>query len=119
MEKLIFTYFIQDELGNIKIGKSFDPETRLIDCQVGNASKLTLLLYVFGDREKQLHQKLDFYRIRKSEWFEPNKQLTRYITSRIDNFELIKEKRRFIDSKIEEERIWREHYKLMIQEIEN
>ena len=119
MEKLIFTYFIQDELGNIKIGKSFDPEERLSKNQTGNASKLTLILYVIGNKEKQLHQKFDFYRIRKSEWFKPNKQLTRYITSKMDGFDSIKEKREFHESKIEEERIWRERYNLMIKEIEN
>jgi len=108
LERNIFTYFIQDELGNIKIGKSLNPEKRLFENQIGNALKLTLILYIFGDKEKQLHQKFDFYRIRNSEWFKPNGQLTRYIDSRIDGFESIKEKRNFHDSKIEEQDKWRE-----------
>lgn len=108
IEKLTFTYFIQDESGNIKIGKSINPEKRFIESQVGNASKLTLLLYIIGNKEKQLHQKFDFYRIRNSEWFEPNKQLKRYIEERIEGFEFIKEKRKFHDSQIEEQKIWHE-----------
>ena len=108
MEKLIFTYFLQDESGNIKIGKSNNPEKRFSIHQVGNASKLTLILYIIGDIEKQLHQKFDFHRIRNSEWFKPNKELNRYIEKRIDGFEHIKEIRRFYDSKIEEKEIWRE-----------
>ena len=119
MEKPIFTYFVQDEIGNIKVGTSFNPEMRLRRMQTGNASKLTILLFIFGDHEKQLHQKFDFYRIRNSEWFKPNKQLTRYINLRIDGFELIKEKRDFILSKIEEEEIWKNRMIIMRKEIES
>ncbi len=108
MERLIFTYFIQDELGNIKIGKSINPEKRFIESQVGNALKLTLILYIFGDKEKQLHQKFDFYRIRNGEWFKPNKQLTRFINSKMNGFEVLKEKRKFHDSKIDEQAKWYE-----------
>lgn len=108
MEKLTFTYFIQDESGNIKIGKSVNPEKRFIESQVGNASKLTLLLYIFGNKEKQLHQKFDFYRIRNSEWFKPNKQLKRFIEERIEGFGFIKERRKFHDSQIEEQKKWHE-----------
>lgn len=104
MEKLTFTYFIQDEFGNIKIGRSVNPEKRFAINQVGNASKLSLILYIIGNKEKQLHQKFDFYRIRNSEWFKPNKQLKRYINERIEGFELIKEKKKFQDSKIEEQK---------------
>lgn len=119
MEKLTFTYFIQDELGNVKIGKSNNPEKRLTINQTGNALKLTLLLYIFGDKEKRLHQKFNFYKIRNSEWFKPNKQLTRFITLRMDGFNSIKEKRKFHESKMKEERIWRERYNLMIKEIQD
>lgn len=106
MEKLTFTYFLQDESGNIKIGKSNNPEKRFIESQVGNASKLNLILYIIGNKEKQLHQKFDFYRIRKSEWFKPNKQLKRYIEERIEGFEFTKEKRKFHDSQMEEQKRW-------------
>lgn len=108
LERLVFTYFIQDESGNIKIGKSINPERRLAINQVGNASRLTLLLYIFGNKEKQLHQKFNFYRIRKSEWFKPNKQLKRYIEKRIEGFGSIKERREFHDSQIEEQKKWHE-----------
>lgn len=118
MEKLTFTYFIQDESGNIKIGKSVNPERRYIESQVGNASKLTLTLYIFGNKEKKLHQKFDFYRIRNSEWFKPNRHLKRYIEERIEGFELIKEKRKFHDSKIEEQKRRKEEYMKYIKEIE-
>ena len=104
LEPIIYTYFVQDESGNIKIGKSINPKSRLIEFQVGNASKLTLLFYDFGDREKKLHKKFNFFRIRNSEWFRPNEKLTQLINSRIEGFDIIKKKKRFHDLKIMEEK---------------
>lgn len=111
MEKLFFTYFIQDELGNIKIGKSFTPEKRFQEFQVGNASKLTLLLYIIGNSEKELHQKFKSFRIR-GEWFKQNEELLEYIESVKPYYKKAKEIRYDYQLQRENERLAMEYTKI-------
>lgn len=66
-------YFIQESSrGLIKIGLAVDPQSRLIELQVGSPHTLTLLLVVDGDRddERRLHRRFSRHRVR-GEWFKP------------------------------------------------
>ncbi len=73
-----YTYFIQDGLGNIKIGKSNNPEKRLKVLQYSNSSKLILLLTINDISEWDSHIKFTKYYIR-GEWFKPAKELLEFI----------------------------------------
>lgn len=64
-------YIIQSDVsGNIKIGRSKDPQKRLKQLQTGNPNKLKLIAEFKGEgwKEKILHDRLAFYRL-EGEWF--------------------------------------------------
>jgi len=66
------TYFIEDEDGNIKIGKSSPRrvESRRNALQTGTVKKLRLLAAIKGDHEARLHEKFSHLRL-TGEWFSP------------------------------------------------
>jgi hypothetical protein len=67
-------YIIQsDKTGDLKIGRSKNPQQRLKQLQTGAPHKLKLLVIVEnkGGLEKQLHRRLSKYKNRKNgEWFD-------------------------------------------------
>ena len=67
-------YVIQsDKTGAVKIGRSSDPEKRLLQLQTGSPHKLQILATYEGkgDEEKFLHRTVNRFRLRvqKGEWF--------------------------------------------------
>lgn len=83
-EKALFVYFIQHgEGGPVKIGKAYDPKSRLRELQCGNPRTLVIRAVVLsGDStEERLHGRWWKYRIR-GEWFgnwvRPAGKLDRY-----------------------------------------
>lgn len=75
-------YFIQDEQGAIKIGRSTNAQDRLSALQTSTASKLSMIGTINGGAwtEGQLHQYFAGARIR-GEWFRPVPQLIEYINT--------------------------------------
>lgn len=70
----VHLYIIQSShRGVIKIGRSYDPEKRLSELQVGSPFHLRLIGIVqnAGDREKEIHAILVKHRVRQKngEWF--------------------------------------------------
>ena len=68
-----FIYVAQDNAGNIKIGISKNPEKRIKDLNIGNASELTLIYSREAIKqgyqdEIELHKKCASFNLR-SEWF--------------------------------------------------
>lgn len=64
-------YIIQSDVtGNIKIGRSKNPQKRLKQLQTGNPNKLKLIAEFKGEgwKEKILHERLSAYRL-NGEWF--------------------------------------------------
>ncbi len=74
--KRSYVYFISNGRGHVKIGISVNPGKRLIDLQVSNPDKLTLLGVRLGSRklEKQLHEKFVSFRT-SGEWFVLNDEI--------------------------------------------
>lgn len=68
----MYVYFVQAGgiAGPVKIGIAADPESRLVDMQIGNHEALVLLAAVPGSapREKDLHRRFAAGRVR-GEWF--------------------------------------------------
>lgn len=67
-----YLYIIQSDVtGQIKIGRSIDPDRRLKQLQTANANKLKLIAKFegLGWREKLLHENLSDWR-KKGEWFD-------------------------------------------------
>ena len=66
-------YIIQSDItGDLKIGRSNNARKRLKELQVGSHTKLKLLCEIcnMGHIEKQLHKRLEDYKIRRrGEWF--------------------------------------------------
>lgn len=65
-------YFIEDEIGNIKIGISKDPKKRKEELQVGNFSLLKIIYIIENvpfSFEKHVHTICQKYKI-NGEWFE-------------------------------------------------
>jgi hypothetical protein len=63
------TYFILGQLTEkIKIGKSFAPQARLADLQVGSPDVLILLAVIDGDQERKFHKKFA-YAHSHGEWY--------------------------------------------------
>ena len=81
-----FVYFIEDiATGNIKIGFSTRPESRLRDLQTGCSGTLKLLLAIPGTKsdERDFHRRFYRDRIREdSEWFEPGISILEFIEGR-------------------------------------
>ena len=66
-------YFIREEgTGNIKIGVTNNPSSRLSSMQTGNSNRLTLVHLIPGDTqlEERIHNVCSRYRIH-GEWFRP------------------------------------------------
>lgn len=63
-------YVISDNRGKIKVGRSIDPQKRIMSLQTGSTELLTLVLVVKhrGDDERRLHALLSRHRI-SGEWF--------------------------------------------------
>lgn len=71
-----YVYAIGDESGNVKIGITNDPDRRLRDLSIGNASRLTLLSACNTNNaraaESEIHEALTAIgRHSRGEWFEP------------------------------------------------
>ena len=71
-----YVYFITDNHGHIKIGKTDDTYKRLKELQTGNPYKLSILLTIMMTSvndafslEQELHQLFKDYRL-EGEWFE-------------------------------------------------
>ena len=73
-------YFVQDVLGNIKIGYATNVRSRLANLQTANSAPLQLLGYITGDKSKEaeLHREFSDARI-AGEWFRPTESLMGYI----------------------------------------
>ena len=71
------TYFIGDEQGRVKIGKSKDIAARLQKMQTDNADNLTVL-GVLDCNECELHVKFAHYHVR-GEWFVLSEEIKQYI----------------------------------------
>jgi hypothetical protein len=65
MRTYIIHSFDQDA---VKIGRSEDPRRRLAALQCANPSHLTLITVLEGDREGELHNMFQEYRV-NGEWF--------------------------------------------------
>ena len=79
-------YFIQEGMrGNIKIGVSVMPNTRINDLSIGNSNELRLLWYCTPKNnrvESDLHLIFNYCRAR-GEWFKPDIELVRLINETI------------------------------------
>lgn len=75
-------YFIQYPSGEIKIGKSVDPKTRIGWFQTTVPQPLKVLGLMEGSikEEKMLHKKFKHINVR-GEWFLPNEELLEFILS--------------------------------------
>lgn len=67
-------YVIQSAVtGAIKVGRSDNPERRILDLQVGSPYRLALILVApnMGDQEKRVHAEMQHTRTRflNGEWF--------------------------------------------------
>lgn len=65
-----YVYFIQNSFGQVKIGHSTDPVTRLSDLRVGTTDDLQIIRVLDGGRatERWLHRRFAPYRL-TGEWF--------------------------------------------------
>lgn len=64
-------YFIEDKIGNIKIGVSKNPNKRKEELQIGNSSALKIVYIIENiafSFEKHIHNICEKYRI-SGEWF--------------------------------------------------
>lgn len=78
------TYLIQSQLGgDIKIGKSTNPESRLKSLQTGRADKLQIKKIIDGDHEKELHSRYSHLRI-SGEWFRCEAELEVFIRGGVE-----------------------------------
>jgi hypothetical protein len=76
-------YFIQNTVtGNVKIGKSINPEQRLVNMQSGSDCPLRLLFSIpvhdMATEEKLLHEKFAAYRL-NGEWFRYEGEVSCYL----------------------------------------
>ena len=76
-EESKYTYFIRCQ-SFIKIGKTSDIRKRLISLQTGNPFEITLIGYLNGDKEKQIHE-LFFEFHHKNEWFYLSQEIIDYV----------------------------------------
>jgi hypothetical protein len=75
----VFVYFIQDtRCGDIKIGKSKNPEKRLNEVTPQGIILATILDPTGGQLERELHSKFDHINLYR-EWFAPTKELLFFI----------------------------------------
>jgi len=80
-------YFIGSlESGTVKIGKSNNPEKRLVELQTANPHKLVLygvIDDVTSELESRLHRILDPFRL-EGEWFKLTDEVIRFMISKTD-----------------------------------
>ena len=80
-------YFIGSlESGTVKIGKSNNPEKRLVELQTANPHKLVLygvIDDVSSELERRLHRILDPFRL-EGEWFKLTDEVIRFMISKTD-----------------------------------
>lgn len=71
-----FVYFIQTTEGQIKIGMASNITERMQILQIGHPSKLELLVYTPGgrDKEKAYHRQFSAHRL-SGEWFNPHSEI--------------------------------------------
>lgn len=82
MRQNTVTYFIQSGAdGAIKIGKTTQMSLRMSQIQNGSAEVLSLIGWIHGDMEQDLHQHFAHLRIR-GEWFRPEEQILEFIRER-------------------------------------
>ena len=62
------TYFILSQSGLLKIGKAYDPDSRLKSLQAGAGEELEMLAVLDENKEAELHKRFAAYR-RRGEWF--------------------------------------------------
>lgn len=81
-----YVYFIQMGDGPIKIGKSDDPDRRLLDFKTASPHKCHVLKRIKAhfSLEAQLHKKFAHIRL-EGEWFKPEQELLDYIESATDS----------------------------------
>ena len=73
-------YFVQSEVGKIKIGTSRNLSQRLRELSSGSPVPIRLLLSIPGDRSKELELHMMFAESRShGEWFEPTQDLISFI----------------------------------------
>lgn len=80
-EKVDDLYIILDEdVNNLKIGRSKNVKARLNQLQIANSHKLKLLLTIpkKGYMERELHEVFKRFKV-KGEWFESDKRIFDYI----------------------------------------
>lgn len=87
----MYTYFIQSEIGPIKIGISKYIKGRVSNLQSASAFKLKCIGYLEGNKEKELHNKFSQYRL-SGEWFENNKIIIRWISKNAKNWQPYEQK---------------------------
>ena len=77
------TYFISDNNGLCKIGRSEDVERRIKSLQTGNGNTLTLIYAVPGDQEKAFHRRFKAEKCPAGrEWFYLRGSLLEYLNTR-------------------------------------
>jgi len=79
-----YVYFIQGAEDSIKIGRSNDPDRRLMELQTASPIELKFIKVIEGDEklESEIHTRFGKSNIR-GEWFKPSKRLLEFI----DNLE--------------------------------
>jgi hypothetical protein len=87
----MITYFIVAEglSDRVKIGKTKSLAHRITELQCGSPSKLSLWKVIFGDLEKQIHERFSEQRIH-GEWFLLNPDLAEFVNSTAVDYEFPK-----------------------------
>lgn len=80
-----YVYFVEDDMGRVKIGKASNVKTRLSSLQTGNAAPLNVLLVLecktiesAGQLERFMHQHFGSSKVR-NEWFQRTEQFNELI----------------------------------------
>lgn len=76
--KSVKTYFLRDESGHVKIGKTCNLQSRLHTLRHGTPEKLTLVCVMDGDREVEFHARFAEYCI-KGDWFTETGRLAEFL----------------------------------------
>lgn len=123
----MYVYFMQSgKNGPIKIGKSNNPEKRMISVQTGNPYKLRLVAVIYCDDDAAAYRmESRFHRILKKhrmhgEWFYPNFSFKNIMKAKLiakdeKEMQLIKKGEKFVAINEDEldEAIAEEHYSHM------
>lgn len=76
----VWTYFLISKEGpeRIKIGRAFRVRDRFSSIQSGSPVKLALMGVLHGDREQEMHERFEAYRMH-GEWFDASEELLLFI----------------------------------------